>query len=129
MINVTEKIIDIKRLLELTAVKNIAIQAFNYSIQSFREQDPEAYDILVKKINLEEMIEDLFIKVYDKHFSDSDIKDLIRFYESDVGKKLISLSPQIFQEVSSQAEDYIRNKLADTLDKRDSSFDSFNLYI
>ena len=44
------------------------------------------------------------------------------FLNSPLGKKMISLGPQIFQEVSALAEQYIIEKLNEILGDRDTSF-------
>jgi len=102
---------NIKKLLELSGAKNIAMQSINLVMQTYREQDPEIYEILEKKIDLEELIEDIFIFIYEKHFSESEIKELIQFYESPIGKKVLSISPKIFQEAALMAQERIEKKL------------------
>ncbi|NIJ43639.1 hypothetical protein FHR24_000078 [Wenyingzhuangia heitensis] len=42
-----------------------------------------------------EMINGPMVTIYAKHFNDKDINDLIKFYKSDTGKKLITLTPVI----------------------------------
>ena len=41
---------------------------------------------------------DLLIPIYDKHFTHDDIKQIIRFYETPAGKKMIKTTPLITQE-------------------------------
>ena len=38
------------------------------------------------------------VPIYARHLSDKEVDDLIRFYESPIGKKLISVQPMIMQE-------------------------------
>ncbi|MFX1451034.1 MAG: DUF2059 domain-containing protein, partial [Promethearchaeota archaeon] len=102
---------NIKKLLELSGAKNIAMQSINFMMQTYKEHEPEVYEILAEKIDLEELIEDIFIFIYEKHFSDYEIKELIQFYESPIGKKLLSISPKIFQEASLMAQERIERKL------------------
>lgn len=49
----------------------------------------EEMKILSKKLRNEEMP-----AIYDKYFSHDEIKDLIKFYESPTGKKLLDTTPQ-----------------------------------
>lgn len=45
------------------------------------------------------MKEDMAV-IYRKHFTDAEIKKLIEFYQTPVGKKAIEVMPQLFQEGS-----------------------------
>jgi hypothetical protein len=51
----------------------------------------------MKKMTKKAMSND-FPEIYDKYFEEKDIDDLITFYESPVGKKLIELTPEIQKE-------------------------------
>jgi len=56
-----------------------------YSISSEKSKE------LKKKYNIDEYINRL-IPIIDKHFSTEELKELIKFYASDVGKKIIDFS-------------------------------------
>ncbi|MBN1899299.1 MAG: DUF2059 domain-containing protein [Spirochaetes bacterium] len=92
---------DIKELLILTGSDKIGIQMLNQIIDNFRVSMPdvpaEYWDSFLEKVNKEALIE-LIIPVYDKHLTHEDIKELIKFYKSPLGKKLISVMPIITQE-------------------------------
>ncbi|NVM04675.1 MAG: DUF2059 domain-containing protein [Candidatus Helarchaeota archaeon] len=107
---------DIKKLIELSGAKNIATQSFNFIMQTYKEQDPEIYEILEKEINLEEMIDEIFTHIYNRYFTESEIEGLIRFYESSLGKKMLSLSPKMFQEAALMAQEQIQKKLEKYMD-------------
>jgi uncharacterized protein len=47
---------------------------------------------------------DLAVPVYDKYFSDEEIKGLIKFYESPLGHKTVSLLPQIMTEMTAEGQ-------------------------
>ena len=49
------------------------------------------------KLNLSELV-DLTVPIYDKHFSHEEIKGLITFYKTPLGKKAISELPQLMSE-------------------------------
>jgi hypothetical protein len=40
----------------------------------------------------------MIIPIYDKYYSESEIKELTEFYQSALGKKVIATMPQIMQE-------------------------------
>lgn len=49
---------------------------------------------------MKQMNEDLIL-IYDKHFTDKEVKDLVAFYESESGKKFIEKTPEISGEFMS----------------------------
>jgi hypothetical protein len=49
---------------------------------------------LSKKLVNEEMV-----TIYDKHFTQDEIKDLIKFYESPTGKKMLEKTPEITKDL------------------------------
>ena len=66
-------------------------------------------DLFVEKFSARGNVEfpkllDAAIPVYDKYFSDEDIKGLILFYQSPLGKKTLSVLPQITIEMYTQGQ-------------------------
>jgi hypothetical protein len=51
-----------------------------------------------KKFDVDEVTEQL-ISVYDKHYSDDEIKGLLQFYGSPLGQKVAAESPKIGREI------------------------------
>lgn len=98
---------DIKKLMDITETGDIMGQFLNDIISSFKQIDPdipeEFWDGFIKEFDTKEVI-DLIIPIYDKYLTHDDIKAIIKFYESDVGKKYISLLPQITQEAMAVGE-------------------------
>ncbi len=52
------------------------------------------------------------VPVYDKYFSENDLRELIQFYESPVGKKFLSVAPAIMKESMEKSVDYFQRKVA-----------------
>ena len=102
---------DIKILMEMTGVLNIAQQMSNMvvtqMIETLKKVRPDIhesmYDVIAEEVN--NTIEDamvskggyleMMIPIYHKYYSHSDIKGLIAFYQTDLGKKLIKTLPNI----------------------------------
>jgi hypothetical protein len=55
------------------------------------------WDEFNKEVNAATLI-DLVLPIYDKYFTDDDIVQLIAFYQSPVGKKVVEKLPVIMQE-------------------------------
>ncbi|MCL2831780.1 MAG: DUF2059 domain-containing protein [Treponema sp.] len=92
---------DIIKLLELMDVKSQAGQTLDLMLPSFIQLLPDVpavyWNTLKDKLNLDSFM-DIYVPIYDKYFTQDDIKQLIEFYESPIGKKLIEQTPSIINE-------------------------------
>jgi hypothetical protein len=55
-------------------------------------------DRVVKKIDANQLIEQVSYPVYDKYFTEAELRDIIGFYKSSTGKKAIAMMPQILDD-------------------------------
>ncbi|MCP5046996.1 MAG: DUF2059 domain-containing protein [bacterium] len=92
---------DIKRMVELSGAGKLGIQAMNQMVKVFKRSQPSVPDTFWKEFMAEvdpnELVE-MVIPSYDKHLTHEEVKQLIAFYQSPIGKKLVSVQPQIMQE-------------------------------
>ncbi|MDR0668747.1 MAG: DUF2059 domain-containing protein [Treponema sp.] len=92
---------DILKLLEMTNAQSQAVQMFDLMLPDLSQLAPQApaefWTMLKEKINVDSFVE-LLIPLYDRHFSHNDIKELIRFYESPIGRKMLEVTPALTQE-------------------------------
>ena len=104
-----KKLVLINELIEVTNALDFAISMGDMVAASIVQQSglsPEVSEIIskeTKKIIYEELIENGFVKdlmhsLYKKHFTLSELKDLLIFYRSDTGKKATSVLPALSQE-------------------------------
>lgn len=97
------KIKNIKTLLELTGSAKLGIQMMNNIIESYKRTYPDLQSATTfwadfqKEMSIEDLISRM-IPVYEKYYTDEDIKKLIAFYQSPVGKKVIATMPEVMQE-------------------------------
>ncbi len=91
----------IKQLLELTGSGKMAIQMMNQMMANLKTTHSKAgdefWEDFKKEIRAED-IENMIIPIYDKYYTENDIEQLIAFYNSPIGKKMISTMPQVIQE-------------------------------
>ncbi|HEX9934648.1 MAG TPA: DUF2059 domain-containing protein [bacterium] len=96
-----EKREDIKRLMVLTGAGNIGMQVMNQLTESFKKSLPQVpngfWDDYMAEVDASSLVQ-LCVPIYERHLSHSDIKELIRFYESPAGQRLIKVLPVIMQE-------------------------------
>jgi hypothetical protein len=91
----------IRELLELTGSGELGIQVMQTLIPAYEKNFPnvekEFWKQLSNEINAEELVS-LVIPIYDKYYSESDVDQLIAFYKTPLGAKLIKTMQPIMQE-------------------------------
>lgn len=97
----TPKNQNIKTLLEMTGSGKLGVQVIQNMLTSFKQNfsnvPEEFWNNFMKEVN-PEMLITMIIPIYDKYYTEEDIKKMIEFYQSPVGKKVISTLPQVMQE-------------------------------
>ncbi len=92
---------DIEKILTLTGSAQMAVQVIEQMVGAFKQTMPNApakfWDDFMKEVDPNDLVK-LMVPVYDKHFTHDDIKQLIKFYESPIGKKFLEKTPMITQE-------------------------------
>ncbi|MCP4274395.1 MAG: DUF2059 domain-containing protein [Gammaproteobacteria bacterium] len=91
----------VKMLMERTGAGNMGVQMMNQMLPALKKMVPDApekfWTDVMAEMNANQIIE-LVIPVYQKHLTEQDIKEIIAFYNSAAGKKLIRVQPAIMQE-------------------------------
>ncbi len=89
---------DIYKLLELTGSAKIGVQVMAQMITSYKQAMPnipgEFWTELMGEVDEQSLI-DLIIPIYKKHYTPEDVKALIAFYQTPIGKKTIAVLPKI----------------------------------
>ena len=62
-------------------------------------------------IDMARVIEDVSIDLYDKYFTEDEVKDLIVFYKSHTGKKTTEVLPKMFAESMTNTMDAVKPKV------------------
>jgi hypothetical protein len=88
--------------------KQDMIKLFNLTIEPVLSAIPDSGEEY--KALLLDKVKEAYVAIYDKFFSDEDIKELIKFYESSVGKKelqIISESSNIAKELGEELYSFL----------------------
>ena len=97
----TPKEKDIRKLLTLTNQAQLGAQVIRQVLDAFKGTLPNVpasfWPELAAELHPEELVEKV-IPIYDKQLSAQEVKDIIKFYESPTGKKLIKVTPAITEE-------------------------------
>lgn len=103
---------DIRSLMELMGAHDQVQEAVNSSSEQYREKlvatvpDNDKGQAFVnsfiesyqKKFDVDQVTEEI-VSIYDKHYTDDDIKTLLQFYGSPVGQKVAAETPKIMHEI------------------------------
>ncbi|MCW5313769.1 DUF2059 domain-containing protein [Nostoc sp. KVJ3] len=104
-----EKTNNIKKLFELTGVKNIYRQILTQSLNEFKSDYPQVpqkfWDKFATEFKSDDLVDEI-IPIYNKYFTNEEIKQLIAFYQTPVGQKAITVIPKIYQESYEIAKKY-----------------------
>jgi hypothetical protein len=106
----TAKQADIKRLLGITGASNTGLRVFSQVIGMFQRAHsdvPEAVwmeMISEAEAKVDAFVMEMLVPIYDKHLTHTDIEDLIAFYETPVGRKLLAVMPQMHHESRTAGE-------------------------
>lgn len=65
---------------------------------------------LHRVLNVEDILEEL-VPIYSRYFTDSDLRELIQFYESSLGQKLMKTAPLILQETMEKSLEYFERRM------------------
>ncbi len=94
-------------LMELSGVRKNLIQTFARIKQ---EATPEKKEIFNKMINIDEIIQQL-VPIYNKYFTKAELQQLVKFYRSEAGQKLLQVTPNILQDTMEASKMYFQKKL------------------
>ncbi|MEH1903611.1 MAG: DUF2059 domain-containing protein [Nostoc sp.] len=96
-----EKTNNIKKLFEITGVKNLSRQIITQLLNDFKSNYPQVpqkfWDNFAAEIKSDDIVNEI-IPIYNKYFSNEEIKQVLTFYQTPVGQKTITVLPQLYQE-------------------------------
>ncbi len=91
----------IRALIRMTRSSQIAKQIFNRILKMQRQRHPnvpdEWWENAREEADFEGLI-DQFVPIYAKHFTHEEINQLLEFYRTSVGQKVIEKMPSVMQE-------------------------------
>jgi uncharacterized protein len=64
-----------------------------------------------QSISFKELVDQVYYPMYDRHFSEPELKDILAFYDSPTGKRTIQVMPQLMQESMQKTNQIMMPKL------------------
>lgn len=112
----------IKELIILTGGDKLASQEVKQNIKKYQKAYPgvsnKFWDQFLKEMSPEKFA-DLYAPIYSNYYTDSEIDDLIKFYNTPVGKKMMEVTPLILKESSEAGEKMGKETSARLIKKMD----------
>jgi hypothetical protein len=112
----------IKELIILTGGDKLASQEVKQNIKKYQKAYPgvsnKFWDQFLKEMSPEKFA-DLYAPIYSNYYTDSEIDDLIKFYNTAVGKKMMKVTPLILKESSEAGEKMGKETSARLIKKMD----------
>lgn len=118
---------DIKRLLHLTGSGELGVQVMDQLLDNYKDIYPDIPESFWEGVKEEVQPDDLInlvIPIYAKYYTHDEIKGLIKFYETPLGKKTIQTLPMITQESMTAGREWgikIATKIAERLEEGEYS--------
>ncbi len=97
----------IMTLMDMSGIRDNLVQTFE---QIMQDGSPEEAETLKSILDIDEVIAQI-VPIYDKYFTREELEDLVAFYRSDVGKKMLRVTPQIMEDSVKASLMYFEQKL------------------
>ncbi|HKJ68943.1 MAG TPA: DUF2059 domain-containing protein [bacterium] len=98
----TAKRDDIRELLRIMKTREVIEQSLTQTVVNMKQAMPtvtvETWEKVLNEIDLDELVE-MYVPIYDKYLTHEDIQGLIRFYQTDLGKRFMDVQPEINMEM------------------------------
>jgi len=76
------------------AEREAEVARLSANVNALTTQFSEA---LQTEVTYDEMLEHVYYPVYDQYYTESDLRELMAFYQTPIGQKVITVSPQLVQ--------------------------------
>lgn len=64
-------------------------------------------ELMPQRVNWAETLEEIAYPIYDKHFTEQELRDLVAFYKTPTGQKSIQVMPDVFKEAMQKASELL----------------------
>jgi hypothetical protein len=101
------------QMMELAASEQTDLSEENRQLLLARLEDFDAFAerfhaLFVERLNFSEIIEAVYLPLYDKYFDEKELQQLLVFYRTPVGRKSIEVMPSLMQEAAQGVEQAVR---------------------
>ena len=87
-------------------------------------QADKIMEVFKSKLDMREELLTLFASLYDKHFTEEELKFMLDFYKSPAGKKFMEDSPAVMKEASVRLKDQLNPRVNELMAKKLSAMEA-----
>jgi hypothetical protein len=91
--------------------EELRLRVFSNSARTGRRM----YELLMQKIDFDKLLEDISVPLYDKYFTEAELRDLVSFHQSPTGKKVIEVMPNLVVESMTRTADIIAPRIGEMM--------------
>jgi len=84
-------------------------------VTSALEASRKVHGLIMEKVDFNRIINEIAVPLYDKYLQENELRDLIAFYKSPTGQKMIEVMPQLLTESMNQVSDALVPKVTAVL--------------
>lgn len=125
---------DIRKMMDVTGAGKLGIQVMHQMIAAYKQENVQVPDKFwtdfMAEVDADELVE-MCIPSYERYFTHDEIRELLAFYETPLGKKLIRTQPAIMRECMIAGQQWgrkigekIARRLEEEQEKESSSGDT-----
>lgn len=70
-----------------------------------------------QRINLAQIVEEISLVVYDRYYTESELRDLLAFYKSPTGRKTIQIMPKLFADSLQMTAERLTPKMLEVMEQ------------
>ncbi|UYQ92261.1 DUF2059 domain-containing protein [Chitinophaga horti] len=103
----------IREVMELTNMTKMAGEMAGAMLDNFSNSGLGLSEDILQKLKTEikkeiqtSNLADIFIPIYERHYEKNELQDLIRFYKTPTGRKMINTMPQVMNEAMQAGEQW-----------------------
>lgn len=93
--------VKIREFIKITGADKMAITAMQQFIDQIKQNYPNVSDEFWTECTAEissDKMTDIYIPIYAKYYTESDLDELIKFYKSPIGQKTLTVMPALMKE-------------------------------
>jgi len=100
-------------MMELAASEQTDLSEENRQLLLARLEDFDAFArrfhaLFIERVNFSEIIETVYLPLYDKYFDEQELEQMLVFYRTPLGRKSIEVMPGLMQEAAQGVEQAVR---------------------
>lgn len=116
----------VRELMTLTGAGDLGVQVMRQMMPGLKKLGPDLpasyWDEFMESVDPNELVA-LMVPIYQKHFSEEEIRETIRFYQSATGRKVIQTLPLVMQESMAAGQQWGQKLAQRVLDQAKSRRD------